>query len=204
MKLLLADDHDLVREALKHFVERAAAGACVLTAANLDQAIAIARDTPDLDIAVLDLNMPGMGGAGGLARFKTEHPALPVVLLSGMASRADIDQAMRHGASGYFPKTLSGRALMSAIELILAGERFVPVAAMETAGPGAAGPPPALSKREADVLRGLVLGRSNKEIARALDLREVTVKLHLRGVFRKLAVRNRTQAVTTAMALGLN
>jgi DNA-binding NarL/FixJ family response regulator len=199
MKLLLADDHDLVRDALKHFVERAAAGTQVLTAATLDEAIAITRDTLDLDIAVLDLYMPGMEGVGGLARLKALRPALPVVLMSGAARRCDIEQAMSQGASGYFPKTLSGRALIGAIELILAGERFMPVAARL----GADGVASTLGKRETEVLRGLIEGRSNKEIARGLDLREVTVKLHVRGVFRKLAVKNRTQAVTRAMALGL-
>jgi DNA-binding NarL/FixJ family response regulator len=204
MKLLLADDHDLVRDALKAFLESQAEDTEVLTAATLQDAIAAARTRPDLDVALIDLHMPGMEGIDGLVRLKAECPALRVVLMSGFARRTDIEAAIGLGASGFIPKTLSGRALVRALDLMLSGERFVPVSAAGWSEGAAGASPPGLSRREDQVLQGLIAGQSNKEIARALGLREVTVKLHLRGLFRKLSVKNRTQAVTKAMALKLN
>lgn len=206
MRLLLADDHDLVRDALKLLVERSEDGAEVLTAASLYEALDVAEREPRLDVALLDLRMPGMEGGDGLARLKALRPDLPMVVMSGTANQHDIDRVLEKGAFCFFPKTLSGRALVSALKLVLDGERFVPVSAMQRAvadgAPGGAAI--SFTRRERQVLDRLLRGQSNKEIARELSLSEVTVKLHLRGVFRKLGARNRTQAATMALERGLD
>ena len=211
MNLLLADDHDLVRDSLKVFIERD--GEMSVTAVgSLDAAIEMA-ETRDVDIAVLDLRMPGMDGAGSIDRFRAAHPEIPVLLMSGAAGPNDVARAVEAGAAGFVAKSSSAGSLVEAVRQILRGERVFDDSAdlrdeADASPPGASGPasaarPVALTRRERDVLRQLVRGRSNKEIARDLDLQEVTIKLHLRSVFRKLDVRNRTEAVIAALARGL-
>jgi two-component system, NarL family, nitrate/nitrite response regulator NarL len=207
MRVLLADDHNLVRDALKNYIERLDPSVEILTAESLDDALAVVERSQPLDLVILDLKMPGMLGLDGLKEMRTRLPDLPVVIMSGGASREDVRTALDMGARGYLPKTLSGPALVSAIKLILAGERFVPFDAFGSPSPEAAPSPPvieataALTQREREVLDYLKDGLSNKEIARALDLQEVTIKLHIRGICRKLGAKNRTQAALRAQEL---
>jgi len=212
MRILLADDHDLVRDALKTFIERAEPDTEVVCARSVEDALdaldAAGETRPDL--IILDFLMPGMQGLAGLERIKQAGGGTPVAIMSGSADRGEIQAAMAAGAAGFLPKTLSGKALVSAIHLILTGERFMPVSVYETVGGGedetALGTvraPVSFTKRERDVLAYLFKGLSNKEIARALDLQEVTVKLHVRGLCRKLNAKNRTQAVLNARDMGI-
>jgi two-component system, NarL family, nitrate/nitrite response regulator NarL len=207
MRVLLADDHNLVRDALKNYIERLEPSVEILTAESLDDALAVVERSLPLDLVILDLKMPGMLGLDGLKEMRTRLPDLPVVIMSGGASQEDVRVALDMGARGYLPKTLSGPALVSAIKLILAGERFVPFDAFGSPSPEAAPPPSvvepaaALTQREREVLDYLKDGLSNKEIARALDLQEVTIKLHIRGICRKLGAKNRTQAALRAQEL---
>lgn len=204
MRVLLADDHNLVRDALKSYLERLEPSAEVLTAESLGDAVEEAHRAGKLDLVILDLKMPGMNGLDGLRRMREARPGVPVVLMSGGASQDEVRAALDLGAKGFLPKTLTGPALVSAIRLILAGERFVPFDAFETgpeeapAGPAGTSP---LTQREREVLGYLEKGWSNKEIARALDLQEVTIKLHIRGICRKLGAKNRTQAALRAQEL---
>lgn len=207
MRILIADDHQLFRDALAAFVGRAEGGVEVLSADGLDDALALLGASAPVDIAVLDLNMPGMDGVGGIARFHSAWPEVPVVLMSGMAGRDDVTAAIDAGARGFLPKTLKASAFVTALRLVLAGEVFVPYGDLPepaTAGPAPAQAAvlPALTRRESDVLRGLLQGWSNKEIARDLDLQEVTIKLHVKSVCRKLEARNRTEAALRAVELG--
>ncbi len=232
MRLLIADDHALFRDAMTQYVERSNPGSVVETVANLDDAfkkLDSATEPPDL--VLLDLNMPGMHGMVGFSRFREKYPKTPVGLLSGVAEAADVQRSMDLGAIGYFPKTLSGRALLKAIELVLTGEKFIPVDSktngllpsyyndanantipvslpLKTSSPATPYSALPLSKvrltpRENDVLICLCRGQSNKDIARALGLQDVTVKLHVRSICRKLEVTNRTQAVLKSFELGL-
>lgn len=205
MRVLLADDHNLVRDALKNYIERLEPSVEILTAESLGDALAVVERSQPLDLVILDLKMPGMCGLDGLREMRTRLPDLPVVIMSGGASQEDVRVALEMGARGYLPKTLSGPALVSAIKLILAGERFVPFDAFGAAQPAPAAAPPvteaALTQREREVLDYLREGLSNKEIARALNLQEVTVKLHIRGICRKLGAKNRTQAALRAQEL---
>jgi DNA-binding NarL/FixJ family response regulator len=201
MRLLLADDHDLVRETLAAFL--VAEGFCEVTSvATLDQALeAIAAGQP-FDLVLLDYQMPGMNGLDGLARARAAAPGVPVAILTGTAQRELAETALRAGAAGFVPKTLASRAMVAAVELMAKGEVFAPISLLGTGDP-AGGSLAALTRRETDVLRGLCAGKSNKEIARDLDLQEVTVKLHVKTLSRKLNAKNRTHAAMIARDAGL-
>ena len=212
MRVLLADDHDLVRDAIKTYIEALDPAAVVETAATLDEALTVAECLHPYDLILRDWRMPGMNDGDGLRRMIRARPDVPVAILSGSAHRQTILTALDCGAASFIPKTLTGRRLMGVLELVISGETYVPVAAVtgeadETTADGRSDPGKAadlgLTPRESEVLAKLMAGLSNKEIARALGLQEVTVKLHMRGLFRKLNAKNRTQVVRTALDLGL-
>jgi two-component system nitrate/nitrite response regulator NarL len=204
MRILLADDHNMVRDALKSYIERLEPEACIVSADSFPSAYSVVERGEDLDLVILDLKMPGMDGLEGLRRMRERLPDVPIVIMSGLAGHEDVRTAIDMGAQGFLPKTLTGPALVSAIRLILAGEKFVPFGAVdappdqEGADATGADPRTPLTQREMDVLQYLEKGWSNKEIARALELQEVTIKLHIRGICRKLGAKNRTQAALRA------
>lgn len=224
MRLLLADDHTLFRDTLKQYIERSDPEAHVTMAKDLYEALDLLDEDPDQDLILLDLRMPGMNGLEGFSKIKDKCDGTAVALMSGVAELEDVQAAMDLGAIGYFPKTLSGKALLQAIQLVLTGEKYIPIehnsnnvmpayyndAKMQKPyGPldkpdDLNGNAIRLTPREKDVLQYLVTGAPNKEIANELDLQVVTVKLHVRGICRKLGVQNRTQAALTAKEMGLS
>jgi DNA-binding NarL/FixJ family response regulator len=207
MKILLADDHHMLREALIPFIERVADDVEVVEAEDLDGAVGAAVDTDELSLIILDLSMPGMNGVAGLKRMLHHRPDVPTVILSGTASTAMAVQMVRHGAAGFIPKTYRGMALVNALKLVFAGERYLPSSVVLNDRPGHSGRPGTgpmrpdagdaddMSTDEQGTLALLKDGLSNKEIARRLDLQEVTVKKRLGRIYRKLGVNNRAQAV---------
>ena len=215
MKVLLADDHRLVREGLKLLISRLGDDVDILEAEDFGQALSLAEGAEGLDLIILDLSMPGMNGLAGLERMCGVRPDVPVVILSGTFERKLVLDALMRGAHGYIPKTLGGKAMLSALQLVVAGEKFVPSIILDDVHAGQSGgdcpsgapvpldnPIHKLTRRERDVLSLLAEGHPNKEIARRLELQEVTVKVHLKGVFRKLGATNRTHAVRIAFELG--
>lgn len=194
MRVLIADDHDLVRETVAAFL-MAEGVVEVKTAASLDEAIKITEETGTFDVVLLDYNMPGMNGLEGLSKMRTSNDGRPVAILSGTATRDVADAALKAGAAGFVPKTLASKSMVTAIRFMAAGETYAPFGFMQEAPAAGDG---LLTKRETDVLRGICEGKSNKEIARDLDLQEVTVKLHVKTLSRKLDARNRTQAAMIA------
>jgi DNA-binding NarL/FixJ family response regulator len=214
MNILLADDHDLVRDGITSFLKLAAPEVEVAQAKDFAEALAVVDGDTNVELTILDLNMPGMNGLSGLTVMRQKHPEIPVVILSGSVKRSDVLNALEHGASGYLPKTLSGKSLINALRLILSGEKYIPSALLEDDGtqirPGEIdldglapdNPLRQLTNREREVLGLLTKGLSNKEIAKQLTVREITVKVHLTGIFKKLGAANRTQAVKIAMQLG--
>ena len=199
MRLLIADDHGLVRDALCTHIERLVPDARVRGAGSVDEAAAALADDPLADLLILDLRMPGMNGLEGFDRLRAAHPGLPIAIMSGAARPDEIRAALARGAAGFLPKTLSGTELVAAVSQMLAGGTYVPPGLADEAEPLAN-----FTRRERDVLALLLKGLSNKEIARVLTVEEVTVKLHVRGLCRNLEAKNRTQAVMRAVELGLD
>jgi DNA-binding NarL/FixJ family response regulator len=203
MKILIADDQELVRETIAAFL-RQDSGFSVNIAKDLGSALAAVKADGPFDLVMLDYMMPGMNGLEGLAAMRAAVPGTAVAILSGTASRAVAEQALAEGAAGFLPKTMSTKSLVAAARFMAAGEVYAPM--MQIAdrtgnfGTSAASP---LTPRELDVLRRLCRGMANKEIARDLDLQEVTVKLHVKTLYRKINARNRTHAAMIAKEAGL-
>jgi DNA-binding NarL/FixJ family response regulator len=193
MRILLADDHDLVRDTISLFLKSEGVDE-VATAENLDDALAAARNG-EFDLALLDYKMPGMNGLEGVAQMKAAMNGGPVAVLSGMATPAIAQSAIEAGAIGFVPKTMSAKAMIGAIRLMVLGEVFMPVSFQQQASNTNEAN---LTTRETEVLRALCDAKSNKEIARELNLQEVTIKLHVKTLCRKLDARNRTQAAMIA------
>lgn len=199
-KILLADDHDLVRETIADYL-RVQGGFEVFSANTFDQAIELNDRNGPFDLILLDYSMPGMDALSGLEKMRSRVEC-PVGILSGTAPPEVAERALRSGAAGFVPKTLAPQSLISALRHMMSGETFMPLEFMEKTGSESAGVN--LTPRERDVLRGVSEGKSNKEIARDLDIQEVTVKLHVKTLSRKLGARNRTHAAMLARDLGLS
>ena len=187
---LVADDHDLVRETIAAYLE-AEGFEEVLAASDVDHAMELVS-VGGFDLILADYDMPGMNGLGGLARLIAANHPRPVALISGAISPDTAAAALEMGAAGFVPKTLGSRNLVAAVKAMVAGEVFAPVSLIQKTSEGL------LSARELDVLRGICAGKSNKEIARDYGLQEVTVKLHVKTMSRKLAAKNRTHAAMIA------
>jgi two-component system, NarL family, nitrate/nitrite response regulator NarL len=194
MKILLADDHDLVRDTLAAFLETEP-DLGVSTVANLGDALALVGQQGGFELVLLDYTMPGMDGLKGLSQMLSANQGKPVAILSGTADRTVAEQAIKAGAAGFVPKTLAAKSIVSAVKFMASGEVFAPFGFMhrdEVDGSTA------ITRRERDVLVGLTAGKSNKEIAIDLDLQEVTIKLHVKTLCRKLGAKNRTHAAMIA------
>lgn len=203
MRILLADDHQLVRDSIAGFL-RAEPGFEVDVASDFDGALALVRQGQRFDVILLDWMMPGMNGLQGLTAMKTASSGAPVAILSGTAPRQVAESALAAGAAGFLPKTMSTRTLVAAVQFMAAGEIYAPMSLMTEREPATATIGGAqLTERETEVLRLLCEGLANKEIARRIDLQEVTVKLHVKTLYRKIGARNRTHAAMLAKEAGL-
>jgi len=214
VKILVCDDHAVFRHGLALMLqELARPGESVelLEAADLEEALRRARERPDLDLALLDLQMPGIAGLDGVRRLRSACPSLPLVVVSASEDPAHMRGALDEGASGFLPKSLERADLLSALRLILAGGVYVPQAAMAA--------PPAtdvtaertrqrqraggLTGRQIDVLSLVARGLTNREIAGVLAIAENTVKVHVKAILETLDVSNRTEAAVLARELDL-
>lgn len=189
--ILIADDHELVRETIAAYLT-SSAGFEITQCADLSGIMGKMAAHGAFDLVLLDYTMPGMTLPEGLAQVIEKNAPFPVAMISGTASPDVARRVLEAGARGFLPKTMAPETLISAVRHILAGGTYTPRQFLEseTAHPDA----PQLTPRERDVLRGLCDGKSNKEIARDLDLQEVTIKLHVKTLSRKLNARNRTHA----------
>ncbi len=215
MRIVLADDHGLIRDGIKPFLYELSDDVTILEAGDFDTALTLAEEREIPDLVLLDLKMPGMNGFSGLQTMASRFPSVPVVIMSGYFDRKDVLDALDCGAAGYIPKTMSGPAMLNALRLILSGEKYLPSSAFNDDGKEDARPGPeapaakakndslsALTAREVEILKLLIEGRTNKEIARDLDLQEITIKIHVRNVYRKINASNRAQAVSIALRSG--
>jgi DNA-binding NarL/FixJ family response regulator len=223
MKILIADDHRLVIEAVKAKLSELEPGIEFVLAMSVDELLAGAND--DLDLALIDLNMPGADGQAHIDEIRRRHPAVPVIVLSGYEDPAIMRSALERGVLGFIPKAYSPEVMLSAVRLVLAGGVYVPPMMLTALPPGiVAGVTTqasaealtrsggggtqtlehlrsVLTERQVEVLQLLSQGKPNKLIGRSLGISEGTVKIHLAAIFRALNVRNRTEAVVAAQAL---
>lgn len=213
MKILIADDHGLFREGLRLVLQQLEADLQVVEASDFPQAMSVAEAEPDLRAILLDLAMPGMPWQEGLANLRARIPDVPVVILSASEDRPLVMQAVKLGAAGFIPKSSNSRIMLGALRLVLSGGVYLPPALLEPASSGEGGTgggrggngtaSALLTPRQREVLALVGEGKSNKEIARLLDLSEGTVKLHVTAILKALKVNNRTRAVVAASQLGL-
>ncbi|HEU0071470.1 MAG TPA: response regulator transcription factor [Alphaproteobacteria bacterium] len=203
----MADDHEIVRRGIRDYLQLLEDSVTVHEASSLEDVLHLLDSLGGAELVILDLNMPGMNRFAGIDIVRRRVPGVPVAILSGSVERNDVLRALEAGAIGFLPKLLGGEAMISALRLMLSGERYLPSLILDADGSvGDTRPPQAmhLTEREGQVLRHISIGLSNKEIARELGIQEVTVKLHVKALFRKLQVTNRTQAARRAIELGLS
>jgi DNA-binding NarL/FixJ family response regulator len=214
MKVLLVDDHTLVRRGLTHLLMSCIPDAEVTEAGGTDEALELLVTTPH-DVALVDIRMPGRDGLDLLREIRSNYPKLPVIMLSSYDNGEYVKAALAEGAAGYLLKDTTPDDLVQAIVVALSGAGNVlspravrnmfdgPSERDETAREDSTRADAGLTRREGDVLQLLAKGCSNREISRHLFLSEKTVKAHLAAVFRKLGVTNRTQAAMAAVAMGI-
>jgi DNA-binding NarL/FixJ family response regulator len=198
MKLLVIDDHSIVREGLAALLQTFGPDTKVIGAGDGPQALeAVARES-GIDIVLLDLALPGMDGMKVLEQLGQRKPGLPVMVLSASEDPAHVRRTMSLGALGYVPKSASPETLMHAIRFVLSGEVYVPPFMLDDSGQPRPSSLPQLTPRQSEVLAALCKGLPNKQIARDLSMSEKTVKAHITTIFRTLGVSNRMQAVNLA------
>ena len=189
----------MVRDALASALGQAFAGARFSMAGTLDQAQAALDREPETDAVLLDLDMPGMDGLTGLARLRSEHPTVPIIVVSAAREAGVVQRAYEFGASAYIDKSASLEEIAGIVRAVLDGEIFAPpeAVARDTFAQRAA----QLTPQQWRVLALMVQGDQNKQIAHKLGVGEATVKAHVTVILRKLGVRSRTQAVIEARGL---
>ncbi|WP_290993041.1 response regulator transcription factor [Hyphomicrobium sp.] len=211
--VLVADDHGLYRSGFGFLLRDRMGFRSVIEASSFDSALDRLAETPNVELALFDLAMPGISGPEGLRVVKETYPSIRVAIVSGSEERNDVVKAVAMGLNGYVPKSLADDEIVGALKDILDGRVFVPrfmtsgnaaahPARAATETPSAKGDPgggatnKAISPRQRDVLDCVRRGLSNKEIARELDIAEGTVKIHLAALFSHFGARNRTELAT--------
>jgi len=204
-RVLVADDHPLMRTALRQTIAQALGDAEVPEAARFEQIGPAIERSEGIDLIVLDLHMPGMNGFIGLMMLRSEHPAIPVLVVSASEDHATIQRAIDCGASGFVPKSAPNTEIGDAIRAVLDGEIWMP-AIEEVVDSGDALPAQriaGMTPKELRVLAGIAEGKLNKQIAYEMNIAEKTVKAHVTTILRKLGVLSRTQAAVIASQLAL-
>ena len=204
VRILIADDHAVLRSGLRLMLEREADFEVAGEATTAEEAISAAAHG-DLDLVILDIEMPGMGGLAGAGQLRAAHPDLGILVLSMHGEADDVRRAFAAGASGYVLKTAADEQLVQAVRAVAAGERYLhPALGAVLAQPdGPRGPVDELSPREREVLRLLALGYTNQEIAEMLVVSVRTVESHRAHVMTKLRAGSRAAMVRHALAAGL-
>jgi len=215
MKILLVDDHALFRDGMRHVLQRLPEEVEILEAGNFPDGLKVAAQHPELDLALLDLNMPGSEGPISIRFFHRHYPHIPVVVVSGEESRGYMEKVMNYGAMGFVCKSSTAAVMLSALNLVLSGGVYIPPEMLRQHSVIIEEAPDVidrrslrtneygLTSRQMEVLRYMAAGMSNKEIADAVHLAEGTVKIHVAAVYQTLRVSNRMEAVRAAEKLGL-
>lgn len=213
MKLLIVDDHALVREGLKHVLLTLGPDTHVLEAGSAEDALLLMEAQQDIDLVLLDVALPGMNGFEMLEVLRERGGGPRVAMLSASDDKSGVMKALEFGAAGFIPKSFNRELMVNALRLVLAGGIYVPPQALGIRAPGAPAQAPhtsdaarhlGLTERQTEVLGLLAQGKSNKAIAAALKISEPTVKAHVTEVLRVLKVTNRAEAAIAARRLGFH
>lgn len=200
IRIMIVEDHQVVRQGFIALLRLVEGFEIVAEAADGDQAIKLYRQHRP-DVTLMDLRLPTIGGVEAIKQIKAEFPEARIIVLTTFDGDEDIYRALQAGAKGYLLKGMSSEELIEAIRSVHGGKSRIPAAVAERLAERLAGP--TLTGRETDVLRLIVSGNSNKEIASALFISEATVKTHVNSLLGKLGVTDRTQAATTALQRGI-
>jgi DNA-binding NarL/FixJ family response regulator len=203
LKVLIADDHALFRDGLRQLLDGISPELAIVESRDLDETLDAVVADPELDLLLLDLCMPGMAGVGSLRRLIRKAPSVPIIVISASEESELIRDILEAGAMGFVPKSESSRVMKHAIELVLGGGVYVPPSLLQLSRGSRSDANLGLTPRQKDVLRLILEGRSNKEIARSLELSVATVKAHVGAAYRALEVTTRAQATAKAQRIGL-
>ena len=207
MKILIVDDHPLVREGLRQVLRDLDPVPDILQAGSGAELLALAQQHPDLDLVLLDYHLPDMNGLQAMQRLVPRHASLPILVLSGTQDVLLMREILNQGASGFVTKTGNSAELLDAVRRVLDGQLVLPREVIRDPSRSVSNhttqkPPHNFTARQEAVLMLMLEGRTNKEIGQTLNLAEETVKNHVTGVLRRLNVRTRLQAVLIAQELG--
>ena len=214
IKVLLVDDHALFRDGMRYVLQQLADEVEILDTGNFNEALKLAQENADIDIALLDLNMPDSEGVPSLQHFHQRFPEIPLVVVSGSDQRDDIESVMNLGAMGFISKMSASKVMLSALQIVLDGGVYVPpqllqqaVAKLEVGQVlsdkrSQRASKYGLTPRQSQVLKMMGEGLSNKDISKQLDLAEGTVKIHVAAIYQALHVGTRLDAVTAARRFG--
>jgi DNA-binding NarL/FixJ family response regulator len=200
MKVLVVDDHPLIREALRNVLAELDPSCEPLESADSAGALRVAAAHPDIDLVLLDLNLPDADGFTTLEALRRRRPATAVVMLSAQNDHQLVTRSVALGAAGYIPKSTSHDVMVSALRLVCSGGMYLPPEVL--AGGGTRLAELQLTARERQVLALMLEGQSNKRISRRLGMAEATVKNHVTAILKALGASNRTEAVIAAGRLG--
>lgn len=214
LQVLLADDHALFRDGMRYVLQQLSDEVSIICAGDFTETLKLAEENPNIDLALVDLNMPGSDGVASIRIFHHRFPAIPLVVVSGSEQRAEIECVMEYGAMGFISKMSSGKIMVSALRKILDGDIYLPPQLMGHANSeplandtldksGMLITKHGLTKRQMETLHHLVAGLSNKEIAQKMQLAEGTIKVHVAATYQILQVNSRVDAVRKARQLGL-
>lgn len=203
--ILIADDHPLFREAICNVIRSGFPGCSIIETADLESTVQTATEHDNLDLILLDLNMPGMSGLNGLMSLRNEAPTIPVVIVSAEQDKHIVLQAITYGAVGFITKSTPREQMTAAIEQVLNGHVYLPADIIRSTQTNTRRTPreatispellQALTRKQLQVLERMAKGESNKQIAYNLNIAETTVKAHVSAILRKLNVHNRVQAI---------
>lgn len=213
IKVLMVDDHALFRDGMRYVLQQLADEVEVIDSGNFLDGMKQAASNPDLDLALLDLHMPGSEGVKSILAFHESNPSIPLVVVSGSDQREDIEKVMEYGAMGFISKMSSSKIMLAALRMVMDGGVYLPPQLLQQAMAGLdqgavvdrrtdRSNKNGLTTRQMQTLQYLAEGLSNKEISARMNLAEGTVKIHTAAVYQALRVNSRLEAVSAARRMG--